>query len=90
MSEWIIKHSDGSPLKDANGNDVTTKTLEYSGSWMGECFVTITFNSPVPISFKIGDYLTYRGEIFEINYDPGKIKQSRRNEHGEAFVYNNV
>ena len=90
MSEWIIKHSDGSPLKDANSNDVTTKTLEYSGSWMGECFVTITFNSPVPISFKIGDYLTYRGEIFEINYDPGKIKQSRRNEHGEAFVYNNV
>lgn len=90
MSEWIIKHSDGSPLKDANGNDVTTKTLEYSGSWMGECFVTITLNSPVPISFKIGDYLTYRGEIFEINYDPGKIKQSRRNEHGEAFVYNNV
>ena len=90
MSEWIIKHSDGSPLKDANGNDVTTKTLEYSGSWMGECFVTITFNSPIPISFKIGDYLTYRGEIFEINYDPGKIKQSRRNEHGEAFVYNNV
>lgn len=90
MSEWIIKHSDGSPLKEANGNDVTTKTLEYSGSWMGECFVTITFNSPVPISFKIGDYLTYRGEIFEINYDPGKIKQSRRNEHGEAFVYNNV
>lgn len=90
MSEWIIKHSDGSPLKDANGNDVTTKTLEYSGSWMGECFVTVTFNSPAPISFKIGDYLTYRGEIFEINYDPGKIKQSRRNEHGEAFVYNNV
>jgi hypothetical protein len=90
MSEWIIKHSDGSPLKDANGNDVTTKTLEYSGSWMGECFVTITFNSPAPISFKIGDYLTYRGEVFEINYDPGKIKQSRRNEHGEAFVYNNV
>ena len=90
MSEWIIKHSDGSPLKDANGNEVTTKTLEYSGSWMGECFVTITFNSPAPISFKIGDYLTYRGEVFEINYDPGKIKQSRRNEHGEAFVYNNV
>lgn len=90
MSEWFIKHSDGSPLKDANGNDVSTKSLEYSGSWMGECFVTITFNSPAPISFHIGDYLTYRGEIFEINYDPGKIKQSRRNEHGEAFVYNNV
>lgn len=90
MSEWVIKHSDGSPLKDANGNDVTTKNLEYSGSWMGECFVSVTFNSSAPISFRIGDFLTYRGEVFEINYDPGKIKQSRRNEHGEAFVYNNV
>ena len=90
MSEWVIRHSDGSVLKDLNGNSVTTKSLEYSGSWMGECFVSVTFNSPAPILFKIGDNLTYRGELFEINYDPGKIKQSRRNEHGEAFVYNNV
>lgn len=90
MSEWVIRHSDGSVLKDLNGNSVTTKSLEYSGSWMGECFVSVTFNSPAPIMFKIGDNLTYRDEIFEINYDPGKIKQSRRNEHGEAFVYNNV
>lgn len=90
MSEWVIRHSDGSVLKDLNGNNVTTKSLEYSGSWMGECFVSVTFNSPAPILFKIGDNLTYRDEIFEINYDPGKIKQSRRNEHGEAFVYNNV
>lgn len=90
MSEWVIRHSDGSVLKDLNGNSVTTKSLEYSGSWMGECFVSVTFNSPAPILFKIGDNLTYRDEIFEINYDPGKIKQSRRNEHGEAFVYNNV
>ena len=90
MSEWVIRHSDGSVLKDLNGNSVTTKSLEYSGSWMGECFVSVTFSSPAPILFKIGDNLTYRGELFEINYDPGKIKQSRRNEHGEAFVYNNV
>lgn len=90
MSEWVIRHSDGSVLKDLNGNSVTTKSLEYSGSWMGECFVSVTFNSPALILFKIGDNLTYRDEIFEINYDPGKIKQSRRNEHGEAFVYNNV
>lgn len=90
MSEWEIIHTDGGILKDENGNEVTVKSLEYNGSWMGECFVTVSFKSPAPISFKIGDYLTYRGEVFEINYDPGKIKQSRRNEYGEAFIYENV
>lgn len=90
MSEWEIIHTDGGILKDENGNEVTIKSLEYNGSWMGECFVTASFKSPAPISFKIGDYLTYRGEVFEINYDPGKIKQSRRNKHGEAFIYENV
>lgn len=90
MSEWEIIHTDGGILKDENGNEVTIKSLEYNGSWMGECFVTASFKSPAPISFKIGDYLTYRGEVFEINYDPGKIKQSRRNEYGEAFIYENI
>ena len=90
MSEWAVRHSDGSILKDGQGNDIATRSLEYSGSWMGECFVTVSFRSPAPIPFKIGDYLVYRGEIFEINYDPGKIKQARRSEFGEAFVYENV
>lgn len=90
MSEWVVRHSDGSTLKDEQGNDIVVKSLEYSGSWMGDSFVTITFKNPAPILFKIGDYITYRNEVFEINYDPGKIKQSRRNEYGEAFVYDNV
>lgn len=90
MSEWVVRHSDGSTLKDEQGNDIIVKSLEYSGSWMGDSFVTITFKNPAPILFKIGDYITYRNEVFEINYDPGKIKQARRNEYGEAFVYDNV
>lgn len=90
MDEWRVFHSDGTAIKDENGNEVTTKSLEYSGSWMGECFVSVTFRSPVPISFKIGDYLTYRGERFEINYDPGKIKSARKNTYGESFVYDSV
>lgn len=90
MSEWVVRHSDGSTLKDEQGNDIIVKSLEYSGSWMGDSFVTITFKNPAPILFKIGDYITYRNEVFEINYDPGKMKQSRRNEYGEAFVYDNV
>ena len=90
MGEWLIRHIDGSVLKDETNNDITTRSIEYNGSWMGECYVTITLKSASPILFKIGDYLTYRGEIFEINYDPSVIKQSRRNEYGESFVYENI
>lgn len=90
MGEWLIRHIDGSVLKDEANNDITTRSIEYNGSWMGECYVTITLKSASPILFKIGDYLTYRGEIFEINYDPSVIKQSRRNEYGESFVYENI
>src|SRR3712207_9581145 len=36
---------------------------EYNGSWMGECFVVVSFKSSVPINFSIGDYLVYRGEL---------------------------
>lgn len=90
MNEWEIRHTDGSALKDEEGNYIVVKSLEYNGSWMGECFVTTSLKSPAPILFEIGDYLIYRGEKFEINYDPGKIKQARRGEYGEAFVYENV
>lgn len=90
MGEWLIRHIDGSVLKGEANNDITTRSIEYNGSWMGECYVTITLKSASPILFKIGDYLTYRGEIFEINYDPSVIKQSRRNEYGESFVYENI
>ena len=90
MNGWEIRHTDGSALKDEEGNYIVVKSLEYNGSWMGECFVTTSLKSPAPILFEIGDYLIYRGEKFEINYDPGKIKQARRGEYGEAFVYENV
>lgn len=63
MGEWTIRHSDGSVLRDGQGNNIITKSLEYSGSWMGEYFVTVIFKSAVPILFKIGNFLTYRNEI---------------------------
>lgn len=90
MDALKIYHSDGTLLKDENGTVITTKSLTYTGSWMGECFVSVTFKNPAPINFSIGDYLTYRGEVFEINYDPGKIKSSSRNSIGEAFTYDSV
>ena len=90
MSTWNIYHKDGSKLTNVNGEQITVHGLEYSDSWMGECFVTINFKHEVPINFQIGDYIVYRGERFELNYEPGKDKQARPDTYGEGFVYDSV
>lgn len=80
---WEIKGKD-------NQVKATVGSLEYNGEWMGECYVTTTIESPVPINFIIGDWLEYRGERFEINYDPSVIKSAPRNAKGDAFKYENI
>lgn len=64
--------------------------LEYNGEFMGECSVVCTIKSESPIEFAIGDYLIYRGERFEINYDPTILKKASKNSTGDAFTYDNV
>ncbi len=80
---WEIKNKD-------NAVKAMACKLEYNDEWMQECSVTTTIEAPYPINFEIGDYLIYRGERYEINYDPGKIKCARRFEKGDAFRYENV
>lgn len=80
---WEIKGKD-------NTVKSTVNALEYNGEWMGECYVSVTVESPEPVNFEIGDYLMYRGERFEINYDPGKIKSAPRFAKGDAFKYENI
>ena len=57
---------------------------------MDDEYVSVTVRSSEPVQFSVGDKLEYRGETFEINYDPNLIKRARRDSHGEAFVYENV
>lgn len=90
MSAWNIYHKDGSKLTDVNGEQITVHGFWYSDSWMGECFVAINFKHEVPINFQIGDYIVYRGERFELNYEPGKDKKARPDTYGEGFVYDSV
>ena len=90
MAAYKVYHKNGSILADANGKEIEVHSIEYNGTWMGECFVTATFENEAPIDFSIGDYIVYRNERFEINYDPGKIKCSSRNTYGGAFKYDNV
>lgn len=77
-------------MTDVNDELVVIHGLEYSDSWMGECFVSIDFKRQSPIDFEIGDYIMYRGERFELNYVPGKEKQARKDTYGEGFTYDGV
>lgn len=80
---WEIKGKD-------NQTKAIISLLEYNGEWMGESNVTVSVESPVPVDFEIGDYIIYRDERFEINYDPGKIKSAPQFAKDDAFKYENV
>lgn len=90
MGRWNIYHKEGTKLTDVNDDEVVVHGLQYSDKWMGDCFLTIDFKNNAPINFKIGDYIIYRGERFELNYEPGKDKKARLNTYGEGFVYDAV
>ena len=83
MGEWSI-YSKAGQVKAA------IKKLEYNGEFMGERSVTATLYSPTPINLEVGDYLTYRTEVFSIDYDPSVLKQARRDTYGQGFVYDSV
>ena len=91
MKERIrVYHKDGSLLNDMEGNAVELSSVEMTDGWMEDCFVQTTIESAYPISFSIGDYIVYRGERYELNYDPGKVKTARAGSDGSAFRYENV
>lgn len=88
--EWKLYHKDGTPLRDTNGKEISVHSLTYDGEWMGECSVSVSIENEAPVDFSIGDYLIYRNERFELNYDPGKIKQGRKNTLGDSFKYSDI
>lgn len=97
MAKWTIYSKNGETRCECvvdytpdKNRPVKQDTLEYSGKWMGECFLTVSIKSPYPIDFQIGDYITYRGEKFTINYDPTVIKKARRGTYGEGFTYDSI
>lgn len=83
MGEWNIYDSNGQVK-------AIVKRLEYNGEFMGERSITATIYSPSPIDFSVGDYLTYRNEVFSIDYDPSILKQARNNTYGQGYVYDSV
>ena len=78
---WIVYDKTGEIKR------CTIKELEYNGVFMGERAITATIKSPNPIYFSIFDYITYRGERFELDYDPTAVKTASAGEEGDAFSY---
>lgn len=72
MARFIVYSRDGEIQR------CVADRLEYNGEFMGACSVNISVTSPTPIDFEVGDYLMYRGERFEINYDPTELKQAAK------------
>lgn len=83
MSAWIIYDKNGLAKCEA-------RRLEYSGEFLGACSVSVNITSPTPIGFELGDWLEYRGERFELNYDPSVVKESFSDTYGEGFQYENI
>lgn len=65
-------------------------SLEYNGEWMSECSVTFDLDSPEPVDFKVGDWLEYRGERFELHYEPEVTKTADSGTYGAAYKYKRV
>ena len=83
MSEWTLYSKSGVAK-------VVVKKLDYRGEFMGESHVTFDLDSPVPVEFAFGDYLTYRGEVYTLRELPSVEKQARRSSYGGAFRYENI
>lgn len=81
---WIVYDKTGEIKR------CTIKELEYNGSFMGERTISCSFESPVVINFAIGDYLTYRGEVFYLYYTPSQTKSASSGSAQDAFEYDLV
>lgn len=67
-----------------------TDSLELHDEWMAECFLTVTVKSEAPVTFSVGDYITYRNERYTINYDPTVLKKASSGSYAEGFTYDNI
>lgn len=73
--------------KSGNIERCTLSKVEYNGSFMDSRVVNATVESNKPINFDIYDYITYRGEKFELDYKPTSSKNASTGSVGNAYVY---
>ena len=81
MSKYKVYNRSGSIER------CTLNKVEYNGSFMDSRVVNASVESSTPIEFDIYDYITYRGEKFELDYKPTSTKNASTGSTGNAYVY---
>lgn len=88
MVELII-YKNGLSASSSNIR-VRINKWEQSEAFMGDNFVTFSVESPAPIEWEIGDWCSFRGEIYSLNYIPTCTQVARIGESGKAYSYESV
>ena len=86
MSSNIIKKGTADEVRCA------VTELRLSETFMDVPQLSVKVVSPTPITFEIGDYITYdyNGVTYTLRSIPEAAKNARPSTYGEAFVYNLV
>lgn len=79
-------------LKIYNGNTlkVEVEKWQFHDSMMGEQYIMFTLRSEKPIAWAIGDYCTFRGVRFALNYIPSVKQKAGKDKRLDSFIYENV
>lgn len=68
----------------------TVNKWKFQDTMMGEQFITLNITSEVPIDFAVGDFCTFRGETYTLNYVPSVTQKARSKERQDSYTYENV
>lgn len=63
---------------------------KFQDTMMGEQYVMFNVTSEHPIDWAVGDFCTFRGETYTLNYVPSVTQKARTGERKDAFTYENV
>lgn len=83
-------------LKIYYKSDGSTKVRTSVNKWkfqdtmMGEQYIMFNVFCEQPISWAVGDFCTFRGETYTLNYVPSVTQKARTGERKDAFTYENV
>ena len=68
----------------------TVNKWKFQDTMMGEQFITLNITSEIPIDFAVGDFCTFRGETYTLNYVPSVTQKARSKERQDSYTYENV
>lgn len=81
---WNITNSGGNIIK------ATVHKLEYSGTFLGESYVTCSVNSPREIEWEIGDKIVYNDNEYLLENLPSLTRNARSYSYGNAIEYKDM